>query len=76
MELRTVVKGPLYPDIPPLNLSYEEKGELIQLAVVKALNRYYGGLCSDAVRFVEDCKDSTRKELMFLAEKHIHINWH
>jgi hypothetical protein len=76
MELRTVVKGPLYPDIPPLNLSYEEKGELIQLAVVKALNRYYGGLCSDAVRFVEDCKEATRKELIFLAEKHIHINWH
>jgi hypothetical protein len=76
MELRTVVKGPLYPDIPPLRFSYEEKGELIQLAVVKALNRYYGGLCSDAVRFVEDCKDATRKELMFLAEKHIHINWH
>lgn len=76
MELRTTLKGPMYPDIPPLCFSFKEKGEVVQLVVAKALMRWHGGICDEARRFVADCKDATRKELIWFVEKYVHVTWH
>lgn len=75
MELQATIKGPIYPDIR-VRLSYEEKGEVIQLTVCKALFRWWGGMCGDAARFVDECREATRQDLMFAVEKYVDVTWY